>query len=49
MSSTHSPTCGNRSETIFPHCPYGLKFHRGSTIRPTFFLPPRPNVFTSTV
>jgi hypothetical protein len=27
MSSTHSATCGNNSETSIPHCPCFLNFH----------------------
>src|SRR6516165_2322388 len=49
MSSAHEPMCGNKSETHLPHCPYCRNAHFGPTIRPWFFLPPRPNVFTATV
>ena len=41
--------CGNRSLTHLPHWPYCLNFQRGSTMRPSFLCPPRPNVLTVTV
>ena len=46
MSSTHVARLGKTSETILPHWPYGWNAHLGPTTRPSFFLPPRPNVFT---
>ena len=49
MSSTQVARWGKRSLTIFPHCPYGLKFHLGPMTRPWFLCPPRPKVFTSMV
>src|SRR5829696_1779997 len=49
MSSTQVPTCGNRSDTILPHWPYGENFQRGSTMRPWLRWPPRPKVFTAMV
>ena len=36
-------------ETHLPHSPYWWNFHLGPTIRPWFFLPPRPNVLTAIV
>ena len=49
MSSTQVARCGNRSETHLPHWPYWWNFHLGPTTRPSFFLPPRPNVLTAIV
>ena len=49
MSSTQVARCGNRSQTHLPHWPYCWNFHFGPTTRPSFFLPPRPNVLTAIV
>ena len=50
MSSTQVARCGKSVET----CLAALRrtdgsFHLGPTIRPWFFLPPRPNVLTAIV
>ena len=49
MSSTQVARFGNRSETHLPHSPYWRNAHLGPTTRPSFFLPPRPNVLTAIV
>ena len=49
MSSAQVPRLGKRSLTHFPDLPYCLNFQRGSTMRPSLRLPPRPKVFTGTV
>src|SRR6266478_6723295 len=41
MSSMHEPTCGNRSLTSMPLCPYGRNAH-GDFINPPIF--PSANV-----
>ncbi len=49
MSSAQVPRLGKRSLIHLPDWPYCLNFHFGPTTRPSFRLPPRPNVLTAIV